>query len=148
YAERAVPVQPDDTALTLNTRCYEAAVAAFDVLARELARGTERLEPQASRPASYFGLKDRPRAACTLSLARPAHDVKNLVRGLDFGPVKNPLGLPKFFLGERFAVVSSVEVHVERSGVAPGTVLGSDENGLRVATATFDVTLRGLRTLS
>ena len=38
-------------------------------------------------------------------------------------------------------------MHAEKSGATPGTVVALDAHGLRVATATQDVTLRGFRTL-
>jgi amino acid adenylation domain-containing protein len=146
--QRPVAIHPDDTALTLNTKCYEAAVLAFEELAQELCEGREQRTPQATADASYFGLRDRPSAACVLSFREPAPKIKNLVRALDFGPPKNPLGLPKVFTGTAFFTVRSAAVHAEGSSAAAGTVVAVEEDGLRVATSTCDVTLRGFRTLT
>src|SRR5438128_1227132 len=81
---------------------YEAAVAAFEDLAPDLAAGTAKAVPQMATEPSYFGLRDRPRGACVVSFSAPAATVVNLVRALDFGPARNPLGLAKVRVGEGF----------------------------------------------
>jgi amino acid adenylation domain-containing protein len=152
YAQRAVPIDPTDTALTLNAKCYEAAVAAFEELARDLAAGTAKAFPQPPIVGSYFGLRDRPRGACVLSFTEPAARVVDLVRALDFGPARNPLGLAKVRVGDAFLAVTGAIADIgaegEASAVEPGTVIRVEGGGVRVATATTAVTLHGWRTLS
>lgn len=158
YKQRAVPIDADDTAFALNAKCVEAAVASFAELVAELAAETEHPIPQPAAAAgkSYFGQRDRPPVAATLRFDRPAEEIRNLVRALDFGPARNPLGLPKVLVRRASAsdraesellVVSSAAVDPERSTRPPGSVVGIDR-GLRVATSTFDVSLFGLRTLA
>ena len=55
------PIEKQDTALTLNLKCYEAAIDSFTILIDELASGTERLTPQNLEHRSYYGLKNKPK---------------------------------------------------------------------------------------
>src|SRR5262249_27579385 len=139
YEQRRVPIAPDDTALTLNTKCYEAAVAAFEELAGDLAAGRAAPRPQVPAARSYFGLRDRPPAACTIAFAEPASSIVNLVRALEFGPARNPLGLAKVRVADGFLAVSRATAHDEKSPGNPGQIVRADDDGVRVTTKTNDV---------
>jgi natural product biosynthesis luciferase-like monooxygenase protein len=87
-------VSPDDTALTLNAKCYEAGLAAFD---RLLSRMRDRRLETRSAPddiGRYYGRRQRPAAAGHVDWRRPPEDCDALIRALDFGWYANPLGLP------------------------------------------------------
>src|SRR5512133_1541285 len=92
------PIAPEDTAFSLNARCYEAGLATFEAIALDIARG----EPLAltGQPAgrSYFARDRRPPALATLDFAQPAARIAALVRALDYGPYANPLARPKLYL--------------------------------------------------
>jgi methionyl-tRNA formyltransferase len=92
-------ISADDTALTLNVKCYEAGIRTFGVLALELSQGTSQPREQALAERTYFGASQRPEGACVLRWEKPAQEIAALVRALDFGPYPNPLGLPKTILG-------------------------------------------------
>ena len=95
---QSVPIEAEDTALSLNTRCFEAAIAAFAQLVIELADDRVQRLPQDLSQRSYFGLTDRPEAAGILTFDTSAQSICNLVHALDFEPILNPLGLPKLRL--------------------------------------------------
>ncbi|MCA9710196.1 MAG: hypothetical protein KDK70_30430, partial [Myxococcales bacterium] len=138
-----VPIAADDTALTLNTKCYEAAASAFEGVAAALAAGTEVLTPQQGE-GSYFSGKDRPAAQCVIELDGPAAAVVDLVRALDFGHAPNPLGRAKLWLPEGPRLVRAAVALPTPSTAAPGTLLACDGGTLRIATRTVDVELSGL----
>ncbi|MCX5661772.1 MAG: amino acid adenylation domain-containing protein [Planctomycetota bacterium] len=148
YLQRRVAIEEDDTALDLNSRCFEAAVEAFDELAAQLAKGDVEPRPQPAATArSYFGLRDRPRAACTIDVGSEAAAIVNLCRALDFGPPRNPLGLPKLRTAAGYVAVRQARVLADRSPGPPGTVVAVEDDGLRITTGTNDATLRGVTTL-
>jgi methionyl-tRNA formyltransferase len=142
-----VEIDPGDTALTLNLKCYEAAVAGFTELLDDMEADAVRPRVQQCAGRSFFRMHQRPPAGCTLSFASPAHELDALVRALDFGPYRNPLGLAKLALGAAFAIVTELEVLPDRSRTAPGTIVAVDEDALVVGTATSDVVLAGLATI-
>jgi amino acid adenylation domain-containing protein len=140
------PILSDDTALSVNTRCAEAAIAAFAELVAELA--DDRVTPieQDLSQRSYFGLSDRPAAAAVLDWQQPTQTLRNLIRALDFGPLENPVALPKLWLpGGVVAVTQAKAIPV--SHPQPGKVLSLDDAGLQIATADGSLWLGGSMTL-
>ncbi len=138
-----VPIACDDTALSLNARCYEAGLASFEQIADDIVRGELALTAQ---PAgrSWFGRDKRPDVLATLDFSRPAAQLAALVRALDFGPYPNPLAYAKLYLGTDVLWVKSARMADATPGAQPGTVVGTDGNEIRVATAAGDIILGGL----
>lgn len=142
--QRRFPIAPGETALTLNTKCYEAAIDSFPALVSKLEAGAP-ATPQDLSQRSYHARDDRPRAGATLDFAQPAGALLALVNALDHGPYVNPLARPKLALETRVLVVSAAEA--APGTAAPGQVLAVDEAGLTVACAGGAITLRGLRAM-
>jgi amino acid adenylation domain-containing protein len=118
-AQVTFEVGPRDTALELNLRCYEAAVGSFEDLAEQLAHGHLRRTPQDLSARTYYGLHQRPDAAALLDWREPAEKLDAMVRGLDFGPYPNALGLAKLDLGEDVLHVSAAELQTDRLAENP-----------------------------
>ncbi|AEG94152.1 MelG protein (non-ribosomal peptide synthetase)-like protein [Ramlibacter tataouinensis TTB310] len=135
-------VAPQDTSLSLNARCYEAGLAAFQDIVADIGRGGVPLAPQ-SGERSWFGRHRRPEALATLDLERAAEQLAALVRGLDFGHSPNPLARPKLYLGDRLVLVRTAQVVAPVSTAPAGVVLGVDGDGLRVATGRGELLLGG-----
>lgn len=139
-----VDIDPDDTALTLNAKCFEAAIDGFDLLLDDLQAGGLHPCPQDLARRTFHRRSQRPAAGCSLRFDAPAERLYDLQRALDFGPYPNPLGLPKLPLGEAFAIVTGLEVLDSRTGDVPGTVVGISATRLVFTTASHDVALGGL----
>ena len=141
------PIGDQDTAFTLNARCYEVGVATFQRLVQGLESGTIEPVQQRAERRSYFGRRRRPAAMGILDWTAPAEAVDAQVRGLTFGPYLNPLCVPKLLVNDRFvAAVIAVERLDRRSGREPGIVVEANATGLVVTTATEDIRVTGLRT--
>jgi amino acid adenylation domain-containing protein len=147
FKQKTVPIQPDDTAFSLNTRCFEAAIVAFAELVEELGENRIVSFAQDLSQRSYFGPDDRPKDACVLSFDATTRDLYNLVRSLDFGHVRNPLGLAKLWLPGGVVSVGAAYSMAAASGV-PGQVLSLDREGLCVVTADTAIRLSRFTTLS
>ncbi|MER8562692.1 amino acid adenylation domain-containing protein [Mesorhizobium sp. M0578] len=138
--QRQVLVTPADTALTLNLKCYEAAVEGFRELLIGLAGGKLSTRPQALKDRSHFPRHRRPDAAGILRWDRSAQDLSAMTRALDFGLYHpNPLCLCKALVGEEVVAVRRLEVLPRRSGFAAGRLLEIHPSHWRVATGTQDV---------
>ena len=74
--EKRFPVRPDDTATSLNTKCFEAGFEAFCSLLTDLEQGTlanrQQVEPI---PGGYYALRKRPERMSTLDWSRPAEEL-------------------------------------------------------------------------
>lgn len=125
-----------ETALTLNTRCYELGIESFTTLLEDLERGELNRRAQDLSQRTYFGRFDRPEAASSIDWGQPAHRIVALVRALDYGPYPNPIGVPKVVLDRDALLLPEVERGADSVSEPPGTVIAIDDDGLEVATRT------------
>jgi natural product biosynthesis luciferase-like monooxygenase protein len=138
---RLFDIAPADTALTLNTRCFEAGMESFPALIAQLETGL-RPQPQDLTQRSLHRRDDRPAAMGRIDFTQSAEAVVRLVRGLDHGRYWNPLVTAKLATADRVLNVGSADV-AEGLG-APGAVLSASPEGLVVACATGAVRLNRL----
>ncbi|MBY6113879.1 LLM class flavin-dependent oxidoreductase [Mameliella alba] len=131
-----------DTALTLNTKAYEAAMGSFPALLDQLESGVLTRQTQDLSGRSYHALAKRPEGFGLLDFTRPAVELERLVRALDFGPYWNPLCLPK--IAARGAIWLVGDARLTESHAAPGTVLEAGTDRLTVACGSHALVLGGL----
>ncbi|MEZ5798315.1 MAG: AMP-binding protein [Paracoccaceae bacterium] len=139
--DRRFAIAADDTALTLNTRCFEAGMESFPAVLAQL-ETTPQPRPQPAGPAQLHRGADRPAAFGRIDFAQPAAGVARLVRALDHGRYWNPLTTAKIDTGTRVLNVGSAEP-AEGKGT-PGSVLSATPEGLVVACGTGAVRLNRL----
>ncbi|EKD60293.1 MAG: Amino acid adenylation protein, partial [uncultured bacterium] len=129
--QRLFDIAANDTALTLNTRCFEAAIDSFPALLAQLESRQLQRKPQDLTQHSLYLRADRPEAMGRIDFSGTAEAVVRLVRGLDHGRYWNPLTTAKIACADRVLNVGAAEL-AEGAG-APGQVLRADEAGLVVA---------------
>ncbi|WP_395792112.1 MupA/Atu3671 family FMN-dependent luciferase-like monooxygenase [Aquimonas sp.] len=124
-------IAPDSTAFGLNTQCYEAGLASFDALLDAL--DADALQPLAQdfSQRSYFGANARPTAAGILDFSRPAAQLAQQVRALDFGSYANPVLLPRLRLAGRDLLVRSARA-IDACAGAPGEVMSVQPDALSI----------------
>jgi natural product biosynthesis luciferase-like monooxygenase protein len=141
--QRTFELAHGETSLTVNTKCFEAGMESFAELAGELATGSVQPTAQDRSQRSYFGKHQRPEAACALLWLRSAAEIDALVRALDFGQYDNPLGVAKLAHGGSVYAVGRCRIDDEPSSAPAGTLLGFNDEELRIATADGAVALSG-----
>jgi amino acid adenylation domain-containing protein len=147
-AQRSVAIDPDDTALSLNAKCYDAAADAFVEMVETIERGELVRRPQDLSQRTYFGRFQRPPAAAILDWREPVAQLSALVRALDFGPYPNPLGRPKILLPGAALVCRSLTRSATASGAASGTIVGVGQDTITVAAGDGDAVVAGIGLLS
>ena len=130
--QRLFELRPDDTALTVNARCFARGAESFADVISQLEAGGPQRQPQDLSQRSYVGKDKRPEAASVLDFHAPAARIGALVRGLDHGGYWNPLAAPKILLGDHALIVTAFE-GTEAGTAAPGTVLSHDGNSAVIA---------------
>ncbi|WP_404481568.1 MupA/Atu3671 family FMN-dependent luciferase-like monooxygenase [Novosphingobium sp. BL-52-GroH] len=143
---RSFDLDADDSALSVNTKCFVAAIDSFDALVAGLESDTLAPRGQGDATGRLYGLAARPAAAGTIDWSTDARDIARLVRALDHGTYANPLGAAKTSLNGKVMLVGTASVLSWRSEQAPGTIVAIDEDGLVVATASEDLRIGGLTT--
>ena len=139
--QRLFDIATNDTALTLNTRCFEAGMESFPTLVGQLENGIRRQRQDFSLRSIHMR-HDRPSAMGRIDFSKPAQEVARLVRALDHGRYWNPLSTAKIATASRVLNVGAVEP-TEGSG-AHGTVLSATSEGLVVVCGTGAVRLNRL----
>lgn len=140
-ASERFTIADTDTALTLNTKCYAAAIDSFPAVIAELEKPEPGRRPQDLTQRSYFARNDRPVGGARLDFTRPAADLARMVRALDHGDYWNPLAIAKFEAGGQVWLAREAHVATGTSGAAPGAVLAVDADLLSVATGAGDLVL-------
>jgi natural product biosynthesis luciferase-like monooxygenase protein len=138
-----IAIDDDETAFTLNAKCFAAAIESFGPLVETLEADSLSTEPQDFSVRTIFARADRPPAAGRVDFNWTADRLAAFVRALDHGDYLNPVTTPKVDLG---GLVASIRTAVqEPSGeFVPGTVLAVGKDNILVATAEGSVRLSGL----
>ena len=145
--QQVIEVPEEGTAFALNTQCFEAGIRTFSALVPKLEEGTANPVAQDLSQRSYFGMWERPDDACLLSWRKPAEEIAAFVRALEFGPVPNPLGMPKIRIGDELYLCPKARaVHTE-TGAPPGTILAVGEESFQVATGRGGIEIPELFTM-
>lgn len=141
-------VAADETSLSINTKCFAAALESFPVLVDELVSGTTSPVSQDLSKRSYFGKFDRPEADGLLQWRKPAAELEALVRALDFGDYPNLLVMPKVRIkGGIFGVSAAVAGEVD-TGASPGEITSMEEGQITVATSEGVLSLKKFKDLN
>ncbi|HMP43416.1 MAG TPA: formyltransferase family protein, partial [Roseiflexaceae bacterium] len=135
-------IEPDETALSLNLKCYDAAVRCFATLLAELETGSEIRRPQDLSRRSYFARTRRLPNAGIIDWHTPAEDIARMVRAVTFGSYANPLGTLRLATPAGFIAVLDTEIIEQHSTTTPGTIVAAGDTGLIVATTSRDLLLR------
>ncbi|PCH93085.1 MAG: peptide synthetase, partial [Rhodobacteraceae bacterium] len=147
-AQSSFDITPHDTSLTLNTKCFEAALDSFPNLLEQIATNGLQRQTQSLPHRHYCALADRPASFGLIDFSKSATEISALMRGLNFGGYWNPLCVAKFAIKGQFFAVSDVTVETETTEkMASGIVVAVSETSLRVTTGSYDITLSGFADL-
>ncbi|MDM3870605.1 LLM class flavin-dependent oxidoreductase [Porticoccus sp. W117] len=136
-------VSANETSLSINTKCFAAALESFPKLVNELVSGTVQCTAQDLSKRSYFGKYQRPAGAGVLDWQRSAQVLEAQIRALDFGSYLNSLNCAKAVIGSQiFVVASATAVDVEATS-AVGTVLAISDESIQVACSQGALSLTG-----
>lgn len=129
-----VAIEEGETSLSLNMKCFEAALQGFETLLPNLAQGKVTCTAQESKGRAVFGQDQRPEHWGCLDWERRAPELEAQVRALDYGGYANPFCMAKLVQeGEAVGVTGAIaEPAVDDLKI--GTIVAaSDDRGLVVA---------------
>lgn len=144
YVQRRFEIDPGETALSLNTKCFEAGISSFAEMLEAIETGTLRPSAQDLSQRTYYAKSRRPRAAATLDFADQAETLSRLVRGLDFGKgYANPLGLAKVRTRDGLFAVTKLQPAPDAPNAPAGVVVSVENDGIVVGTTGAPVLIEG-----
>jgi len=141
-------VSVTETSLSINTKCFAAALESFPVLVDELAGETHQAQKQDLSQRSYFGKFKRPENFGLLDWSKSSAELEALVRALDFGEYPNLLAVPKVLFNGEAIAVTGASAREEPSDAAQGTIVLTEEGQIDVACAQGTLSLTGFKRLN
>ncbi len=112
-----VKIDENDTAFSLNTKCFDAAILSFEKLVEAINNGMVHASPQDLSHRSYFGLSARPPLFGCLSPNQTVAEIDRMLRATEFGfNNDNEFMLPSLYLNNRFYVVTKATVFQTNPG--------------------------------
>jgi methionyl-tRNA formyltransferase len=136
--EMALPIDEDDTGLTLSAKCVRAGLPLLHDLLEGAATNNVPRIAQPVGPRRYYGheVPHQGRVIWSESAVR----IVNFVRACDFAPFASPWGLPRAYLAGREIVILKASLTGERSDALPGTI--GPRSGGEVVVAARDEWIR------
>ncbi|MFC4216954.1 MupA/Atu3671 family FMN-dependent luciferase-like monooxygenase [Pseudophaeobacter arcticus] len=152
-AQRLFDIAEDETAFSLNSTCYAAAMDSFGEVLDQLSADQLHRQPQDLSQRGYFARDHRPAAGAILAFSQTSQELNRLVRGLDYGTYWNPLGCAKLLLPDQVlrvgqaTPVAASDAPAGAAEPATGAVLSVTGAVVTVATANGAVALEDITTL-
>ncbi len=147
FKQRFFKIDDNETAFSLNARCYDAAVSSFSELVDDIATGNVSVKHQNLNERSFYPRYKRPSSGCVLCWDHSTREILDFVRALNFGSYDNPLGQPKLAVGMDFVIVQEIEKTDRSSANLPGTITHIDPYFVSIATGDGEVMLKKLLTI-
>ncbi len=135
------PIDPDETAWSLNLKCYEHAYLGFMELVTELSTNSVIRVKQDLQKRSFFNAYNKPRGNGLIQWNCTAEEIARMYRALNFGEYCNPMALPKFKFGENTLIPQCLAILDQASNQPPGTIVRIDTQSIEVATKTRNILL-------
>ncbi len=135
------PIDENETALTLNLKCYEYAIKTFIELIDELENNKFTLTKQDITLRNYSLLEKRPPYNGVIVWDRSAEEINRLCRALTFGSYLNQLTLPKFIIDNCVYNIQESYILNNPSKEKAGTVVAIYGDELRISTLTYDIAI-------
>ena len=139
-------ISSDETSLSLNIKCFVAALNTFPVLLDGLLDNTLGSTAQDLSKHSYFSEYRRPEAACVIDWSMNSSAIDARIRALETGNHTNPIGSMKLLIDNTACIVLSAESADLES--CPGKVIECDEGVLSIGTGDGALRITELQTLT
>lgn len=130
------PIYDDDTAFTLNLRCYEEAIKSFEQLIIDIEQDKLVFKKQSLQKRSYFGAGHiLPNYGFIDWDNFTADIIVRMNKALTLGHYNNNVGSLKIHLNNNFLIILKVDcVNMDCKNSLPGVVLAIHDNALYVST--------------
>lgn len=140
--QRHFDIAENETALTLNGKCFAAALESFPEVLAAMAEGRA-ATPQDLTQRILHSRDDRPPHAGRIDPGAAVADILRLVRALDHGDYPNPIGTARVVIGADWFTVTHAEPATGEG--SSGAVLHTEAAGLVMMAGDGAVRLSGLR---
>ncbi len=145
--QRMFDMSEDDTAHTLNAKCYALAIDSFPEVMQAMSDTASVRRAQDFSRRSYFARSNLPDGAGQLDFHRNAQDVIAMVRALDHGSYYNPVTTPKITASNRILIVKNADFAENIQCEKPGTIIDLSEDFMTISCDQGAIILSGISNL-
>ena len=142
------PLEENETALSLNLKCYIYALDTFKELIQALAQESILGVKQDLSNRSYFSSHQKPLNFGFLCWNSSAENINREYRAMTFGDYPNAFESFKILINQKIYIPTTLHILSTQSQCAPGTIVKITKNKIQLATTTHDIHLAGFRILS
>lgn len=107
--QKEVEVVKGETAVSLNIKCFQAAVEGFYELIDSIVANNVIVRPQNISERSYYGKWKKPARGGIIDWSNDCEEIIHLVNALDFGDYENTLAVAKFVYKGKFYIVNDIK---------------------------------------
>lgn len=146
-AQQTFPIYDNDTALSLNLRCYEFAIDSFEKLIEAIENKKLNPRQQSLLERSYYASDAKlPNFGFIDWQHFSAEQIDKICKALTFGPSPNTLGSLKLYCSSSYLLITKLEIAKLdwADKMEPGVVLLVETDAIYVATNTKPIKITGL----
>lgn len=145
--QEIIPIDDDETAFTLNWKCYQAAVEGFSSVIEQI-NGTLKPKKQDLGKRSYFAKYQRPGNLSCVNWNLSADAIARFIRAMDFGGYENNFARAKLYINNKFYIIDKFSVLSKKSTYKPGTISAVYQDGIDISTLDIDINLKKITLLT
>lgn len=125
--QKEIEIEDGETAVSLNMKCFQAAIEGFYELIDSIISGNLVGFPQNISNRTYYGKWKKPKLASLINWNKKNEEILNFVNSLDFGEYDNTLAVPKITYKGKYYIVKEIS-RSEKSDMkqAPGFAIEQD----------------------
>jgi thioester reductase-like protein/amino acid adenylation domain-containing protein len=151
-AQQQLPIEPNDTAASLNAKCHWTAIQVFPNLIESLANDnctkTSQIKEKSTAEKSYYPLSERPSHYGFILWDRDAEEIDRLYRGLTTSPHINRLTTPKIIYKDIPYIPLQLKQSPQGSEIEAGIIVLLNDHEMHVATKTKNIIITQIASLS
>lgn len=140
--QKEIDIDPEETALTLNLKCYQATLETFPELIFELLNNTLIPKAQDLKERTYYPAGKKILVNNLIDWNNTAENIFRIFRSHDLGPYESSFGEIKFSLNNEFYAIKDLLITDTESTQSPGTIKKIDQYSVEVSTLTYDVVVK------
>lgn len=132
-------IDPDETTLTLNVKCYQHGLKAFEKLMLSLQEGKQTKTKQHLDERLYNSLDKKPLYNGWVDWNFSADYLERTIRSCTVGNYKNKFSTVKFKIGDKVYIISDLKNTHKKSTRQAGSLIEISSRQCQVATSTYDI---------
>ena len=143
----SIKIEVTDTTLTLNQKCFEAAISSFAQLITQVKEGTFTLRKQDLAQRSYFGYQATLPNFGIINWEEDIEQIDRYYRASLFGKYANRFGRVKCLIDDTLYLIEELSISLESPLYFPGTIISSSTDAIKIASKNGVITLQKVQSI-